>query len=64
MYAFNAANRCPICGGDATFKYHRPAHGCDETVSPHMHRRCEDCGFSWLEAPALAPLEAISRATG
>jgi len=42
MQEFNTANRCPICGGDATSKYHR--------------RRCEDCGYSWTEQPPSAPM--------
>jgi len=61
MEAFNPVSRCPICGGNAAFKYHRPAQGCSETISPHMHRRCEDCGFSWREEPPSAPFEPVSQ---
>jgi DNA-directed RNA polymerase subunit M/transcription elongation factor TFIIS len=55
MDTFNPANRCSQCGGDATFKYHA-SHRCADTAAAHMHRRCEDCGFSWREEAPSAPM--------
>jgi hypothetical protein len=51
MELFHNANRCPQCGGDARSRYHRSGLGCFAGDSPHLHHRCEDCGFSWGETP-------------
>jgi len=56
MEAFKADNRCPQCGGDASTKYHHHNVGCSRIPGSHMHRRCEDCGFSWGELPIGRPL--------
>jgi hypothetical protein len=53
---FKADNRCPHCGGDASFKLRRPGLGTASAPDAYMHRRCEDCGFSWSEAPPSAPM--------
>jgi hypothetical protein len=52
MDLFSAVNRCPKCGGDASAKYHQVEFNCPHVPGPHMHRRCEDCGFGWGERPA------------
>jgi hypothetical protein len=51
MDLFRVANRCPVCGGDATSRYHGVEAECFKSPGPHVHRRCEDCGFSWGERP-------------
>jgi hypothetical protein len=52
MELFSVTNRCPKCGGDASTKYHRPGLNCRHMPGPHIHRKCEDCGFSWGEKTA------------
>ena len=52
MDLFRVANRCPVCAGDAASRYHRVGVGCVTIPGPHVHHRCEDCGFSWGEGPA------------
>jgi C4-type Zn-finger protein len=42
---FSVTNRCPVCGGAANARYHRPA----ESDVAHMKRKCGDCGFTWEE---------------
>jgi hypothetical protein len=51
MDSFNADNRCPTCGGDASYTFHGHGLGCTRIAGDHMHRRCEDCGFRWGELP-------------
>jgi hypothetical protein len=46
---FRPVSRCPKCGGDATSRIHQPGLHCGRMSGSHVHRRCEDCGFSWAE---------------
>ena len=46
---FRTVSRCPKCGGDATSRFHQSGLNCFGIAGPHVHRRCEDCGFSWAE---------------
>jgi hypothetical protein len=52
MDLFSVANRCPKCRGDASAKYHQLGLNCLQMNGPLMHRKCEDCGFSWGERPS------------
>jgi hypothetical protein len=53
MELFHTANRCPQCGGDARSRYHGSGFGCFLDDGPHLHHRCEDCGFSWEGSPVV-----------
>jgi predicted RNA-binding Zn-ribbon protein involved in translation (DUF1610 family) len=55
MDQFRVVNRCPMCGGNAISRYHRSDSTCSRMSGPHMHHRCEDCGFSWGERPVDQP---------
>jgi hypothetical protein len=56
MNPFRAANTCAVCKGNASYRLHRVGVVCSGMSEPHMHRKCEDCGFSWGETPAaIAP---------
>ena len=64
MDAFQADNRCPKCSGDASAKHHGAGRGCAQFPGVHIHRRCEDCGFSWAEqilGMPSAPLQVDTR---
>jgi hypothetical protein len=63
MDLFRVIDRCPVCGGDATSRYHGVAVECLNVPGPHLHRRCEDCGFSWGERPVAELSARLRRGT-
>jgi hypothetical protein len=59
MDLFRTISRCPQCGGDATSRFHHPAMHCSRMSGAHVHRRCEDCGFSWGERVGERPVPVL-----
>jgi len=62
MAQFNrdSPSLCPRCEREASFEYHlNPVGGLSRCRSipgsrpgkPHMHRKCNACGYQWAEVP-------------
>jgi ribosomal protein S27AE len=55
LEAFDENSTCPKCGGrDVSMSYCTDTHAAgeysSEVTTEHMHRRCNRCGYEWLQA--------------